>query len=142
MVFGILLTLFGIGAACALLYNAMVYALPVGLGMWAGFALMHAGAGAVEAIGVGLLVGGIVFAIGNLGFHATQSVMIRLAIAALFVIPAAYVGYTGTLEVSALGMLSSAWEHVVAVIGAVAIGGTAFARLVTGVDVVAQKDAI
>ncbi len=48
MVFGILLTLFGIGAACALLYNAMVYALPVGLGMWAGFALMHAGAGAVE----------------------------------------------------------------------------------------------
>ncbi|MBU6445491.1 MAG: hypothetical protein KGR48_16435, partial [Alphaproteobacteria bacterium] len=81
-----------------------------------------------------------VFAIGNLGFHASQSVLGRLAIVALFVLPAAYVGYTGTLEVSALGMTSSIWEHAIAIVGAVAIGGTAFVRLTSRADLPIQDE--
>ena len=129
MVFGVLLTFMGIGAVCALLYNCMVYALPVAVGLWAGFALLHAGAGPVIAIVAGFLTGGFVFAAGVVGFHASRSVVVRYAIAALFVVPAAYVGYTGTLEISALAMSSHVWEHIIAAIGAAAIAGTAFARL-------------
>lgn len=138
MVFGILLTLFGIGAACALLYNCMVYALPVTVGLWVGFAFIHVGAGAIAAVGAGFLAGGFVFAIRNVGFQASRSAVVRYAIAALFVLPAAYVGYLSTLQLSALEMSSNVWEHAFAVVGAIAVGGTAFARLVSGDDMQAE----
>ncbi len=45
MIFGLLLAVAGIGAACALIYRAAVYAVPFATGVWAGFAALDAGSG-------------------------------------------------------------------------------------------------
>jgi hypothetical protein len=134
MVFGVLLTLFGIGAACAFLYKCAVYALPVAVGLWVGFGTMHLGAGPLGGIVLGFLAGGIAFALGQAVFELTRSNLVRYVVAMAFVVPAAYVGYDAALELSALGISSNIWQHLFAVIGSVAVGSTAFLRLVTPQD--------
>ena len=53
----------------------------------------------------------------------------RAAIALLFAAPAAVAGYHATLGLAHIGVPSMAWRQVFAVIGAIAVGGTAFVRM-------------
>ena len=129
--FGIFLLVVGIGAFCVLLFNTAVYALPFVTGVWVGFHVLDWGAGPVIAFVIGFLAGGMTYGVGLIVFERSQSVALRLVTAIIFVVPAVYVGYTGTLQLSALAMSSNLWEHVLAVIGAIAVGSTAFTRLVT-----------
>lgn len=128
--FGLLLVFVGIGAACVLLYNVAVYALPFAIGVWVGFAVLHWGGGPILGIVIGLVAGGMAYGVGEQIFEHSHSVPLRLATAIVFVAPAVYVGYSGTLQLSALAMSSSFWEHVLAVIAAISVGSTTFIRLV------------
>jgi len=128
--FGILLLFVGIGAFCALLYNAAVYALPVVIGLWVGFAALHLGAGPILSFAIGCIAGGMVYGIGVVVFERSHSIVLRLAVAIIFVAPAVYVGYSSTLQLSALVMPPDIWQHVLALVDAVAVGSTAFIRLV------------
>jgi hypothetical protein len=47
----------------------------------------------------------------------------------LFVVPAAIAGYHLTLGLARLGMVSEGWREAFAIVGAVVIGGTAWARV-------------
>jgi hypothetical protein len=59
----------------------------------------------------------------------TRSVILRAAIAAAFAVPAAVAGYHVVLVMSQIGVPSLAWREVVACLGALFIGGTAWTRL-------------
>jgi len=131
MVFGILLTLFGIGALCVLLYNFAVYALPAFVGLYVGFGALHWGVGEFVAIVIGLFVGGAVFGLCQAAMAHTHRNSIRHLIVALFVAPAVAVGYSSGLQLSTLGMSSTVGQHLFAVIGAISVGATAFMRLVS-----------
>jgi len=132
MAFGLLLMVFGIGAFCALIYKMAVYALPVMVGLWAAFAAFHSGSGPVLAFAVGFVVGVAVFGIGQSVWNSRQPKALRYAVALLFVAPATLTGYYTTQQFSTLVVPSSSWQLVSAIVGAIAIGLTAFVWL-TGV---------
>jgi hypothetical protein len=136
MVFGLFLALFGIGAFCVLIYKATVYALPVAVGFWCGFAALHSGSGVVVAFAVGFVAGGIVFGVGQLVWNSRQPKAFRYAVVLLFVVPAVWTGYCATEQLSTLVVPSAIWRSALAVVGAVAVGLTAFARLTTGASLI------
>lgn len=107
MVFSLLLMMFGIGALCALLYNAVAYALPVTVGIEAGLWAMKAEAGSVGGIVAGLVAGVMTFLLGQVVFSTTRSDILRFAVVLAFVIPAAIAGYSAALDILGSGLITS-----------------------------------
>ena len=129
LIVGIIFSVFGIGFFCWLLFTLAVYALPFFAGMTAGLAAFHTGAGVIGALIVGVLAGGATLAIGQIVFAMVRSPLIRAVIALLYAVPATIAGYHATLGLAHIGVPSEAWREVFAVIGAVLVGGTAWARM-------------
>ena len=130
IIIGLVLSVFGIGFFCWLLFTLAVYALPFFAGLTAGLAAFHSGAGVIGALIVGVLAGGA---------HPrrsdrspSQSVrppLIRAVIGLLFAVPAAIAGYHATLGLAQIGVPSEGWREAFAVVGAIFVGGTAWARM-------------
>jgi hypothetical protein len=97
----------------------------INAGIWA----YHSGAGLLGTPLVAFAAGGMTLAIAQIAFAATQSLFMRAAIAALFALPATFAGYHVVLAMAQIGVPSLAWQEVFACLGAVFIGGTAWARL-------------
>lgn len=131
MVFSLLLMVFGIGAFCALIYNGVVYALPVIVGIETALWAIHVGAGSLGGVAVGFLVGGMIFALGQFVLATTRSNIVRFGIVFVFVAPAVIAGYNGILEIAGWGVPSVFWRHIFAISGAAIVGGTALVRLIT-----------
>jgi hypothetical protein len=125
---GAIALLAGLGTFCVLLYNAMVYALPVTIGLWAGFWAMHAGAGAGSVL-IGAAAGAMAFALGELAITSNRSPLIRWIVLLASAVPAIIAGYGMILQISELGITSLVWRHIFAVVGAGAIGCTVVSRL-------------
>ena len=73
----IVLSLFGIGFLCWLMFNLAVYALPFFAGMTAGLAAYHSGAGLVGGLIVGFTAGAITLVIGQAIFATFASPVLR-----------------------------------------------------------------
>lgn len=129
LVIGLVLSVAGIGVLCWLLFTLAVYALPFFAGLTAGFAAYHSGSGVIGAIIVGVLAGGATLAIGQIAFATVRMPLIRAAIGLLYAVPAAVAGYHATLGLAHIGVPSEAWREAFAIIGAIAVGGTAWARI-------------
>jgi hypothetical protein len=127
--FGAIALLVGLGGFFILLYSSMVYALPITIGLWAGFWAMHAGAG-VGSILIGAAAGAAAFALGQLVIATNRSPLIRWIVLLAFTVPAVIAGYSLILQFSELGVASLAWRHIFAVVGAATIGCTVISRLV------------
>jgi hypothetical protein len=125
----LVLGVFGIGFFCWLLFTLAVYALPFFAGVTAGLVAYHSGSGAIGGFLVGLIAGIITLVMGQIMFAAVRSPLIRALIALLFAIPACLAGYFATLGLARIGMPSTIWREIFAVIGAMAVGGTAWARM-------------
>ncbi len=127
--FGILLSLAAIGFLCWLLFTLAVYALPffagVSLGMWA----YGTGAGWLGAIIIGFVGAGLTFGVGQFLLATVRPIWARLLIAIAFVAPAVIAGFHATHGVVKHTMPSETWQIVFSIIGAVAVGVTAFARI-------------
>jgi disulfide bond formation protein DsbB len=80
---------------------------------------------------VGLLAAGATLGLGQLLIGTVRPLWARLAIAIAFVAPAAIAGYHATLGIVKHTMPSETWQIAFSIIGAIAVGATAFAR-VTG----------
>jgi len=106
-----------------------VQALPVFVGLAAGVAAYQTGSGEFGAFLVGLIAGALTLATGQIPVAALRSPLIRTAIALVFAVPAAMAGYHAALGLAQLGAPAELWQHAFAVIGAVAVGATAWARL-------------
>lgn len=83
MFFGAFLSLLGIGFFCWLLFTLAVYALPFFVGLSAGIASFHDGAGVLGAIVVTVVCGAATLAVGQILFAAVRSPLYRGLIALL-----------------------------------------------------------
>jgi hypothetical protein len=128
---GLFLNVAVLALLCWALFSLAIYALPAFLGVSAFFALHAAGQGEIFAAIGGVLAGGLAWGVGKAAVALTRSATLRLLIAVAFAAPAAIAGYHLLYGFSALGSLTDVWRLVIGVIGAVAIGATAFARLVS-----------
>ena len=126
---GLLLNTVGIGLFCWLIFTLAVYALPFIVAVSVGMAAYHSGAGALGAPLTGIAAGAATLAIGQVAFAVSRSLILRAAIAAAFAIPASVAGYHVVLVMSQVGVTALAWREVFACVGAMFIGGTAWARL-------------
>ena len=126
---GILASIAAIGGLCWLLFTLAVFALPffagVGTGTWA----YQTGAGWLGAIIVGLVGAALTLGLGQFLLAIIRPLWIRLAIALAFVAPAALAGYHATHGIVKHTMPSDTWQTIFSVIGAVAVGITAFVRI-------------
>ena len=129
LVLGLILSVFGIGFFCWLIFTLIVYAVPFVVGLTAGMAAFHSGAGVIGALVVGVAVGALTLFVGQVAFASVRSFILRAAIALLYAVPAAIAGYHAVLGLSQIGVPSLLWREVFAWIGALFIGGTAWARM-------------
>ena len=75
------------------------------------------------------LLAGLVLALGQGLLMVVRPLWARFLIALAFVAPAGVAGFHATLGITRLLMPSEAWQVVFAIIGAVAVGITAFLRV-------------
>jgi hypothetical protein len=97
--------------------------------MTAGLYAHQTGIEPLGAVGVGIIAAAFVLVIGQTIFSLVRTPILRIAVALMFAVPAALAGYYATFGLSGLTMTSDLWRQVSAVIGAVAIGATAWTRL-------------
>jgi hypothetical protein len=128
---GIVLNILGLGFFCWVLFTLAVYALPLFVGMTAGLYAHESGIGPLGAIGLGIVAAAFVLVIGQMIFSIVRTPILRITVALMFAVPAAIAGYYATFGLSGLTMTSDLWRQVFAVIGAVVIAATAWARLAT-----------
>ncbi|MGO8918198.1 MAG: hypothetical protein ACLQJR_20045 [Stellaceae bacterium] len=129
IIVGIILSVFGIGFFCWLLFTLAVYALPFFAGLTVGLAAFHSDAGVIGAIIIAVIAGGATLAIGQIAFATVRSPLVRAVIGLLYAVPAAIAGYHATLGLAHIGVPSEGWREAFAVVGAILIGGTAWARM-------------
>ena len=128
IVIGLILGVFGIGFFCWVLFTLAIYALPFFVGLTAGLAAFHGGAGVLGALAVGAAAGIATLIAGELAFAATRSIIIRAASVLLFAVPAAIAGYHATLGVAEIGVPSHGWRVAFSIVGAIIVGGMAWGR--------------
>ena len=129
IVLGILVSIAAIGTMCWLLFNLAVFALPFFIGLNAGTLAYDTGAGWLGGIVVGLLAAGLTLAVGQGLLMLIRPMWARLLIALAFVAPAGMAGFYATLGIVKHMMPSEIWQLIFSVIGAVAVGVTAFLRV-------------
>ena len=110
-------------------FTLAVHALPIFVGITRGFAAYHSGSGEIGAILVGLIAGALTLAAGQIALAAFRSPIVRASIALLFVGPAAMAGYHAALGLAQIGASAEIWQKAFALIGAIAVGGTAWVRM-------------
>lgn len=126
---GILLSIAAISFFCWLLFTLAVFALPFFAGVTAGAWAYHTGAGWLGAILIGVVGAGLTLGIGQILLMIVRPLWARLVIALVFVAPAAIAGFHATHGIVKHTMPSETWQIVFSVIGAVAVGVTAFVRV-------------
>ena len=126
---GIVLSIFGLGFFCWLLFTLAVYALPFLAGLTAGLAALQSGAGVIGGLVVGFLAGGATLALGQMAFATARKPLIRIIIGLLYAVPATVAGYQVSFALAGIGMSSGGWQTAFAVVGAILSGVTAFSRM-------------
>lgn len=129
LIIGIVLGFVALGYFCWLLFALAVNALPFFAGVTAGLAAFHSGSGPAGAIVVGFIAGVVTLVVGQIAFAAVRSLVMRATIALLFAAPATVAGYHATLGLVKIGAPSPDCCEILAVIGAIVVGATAWARM-------------
>jgi len=129
IILGILLSIAAIGFFCWLLFTLAVFALPFFVGVSAGTWVYHTGAGWLGSVLVGLTAAGLTLGLGQVLLMTIRPLWARLLIALAFVAPAVFAGYHATHGIVQHTMPSETWQMAFSVIGAIAVGVTAFTRV-------------
>ena len=129
MIIAILGSITAIAVLCWLLFTLAIYALPALGGVAAGMWAYQTGAGLPGSIVVGLVGAGLVFGLAQVLILFAPPMWLKLSVALAFVAPAAVAGFHATHGIVKHLMPSETWQTVFSVIGAVAVGITAFVRV-------------
>jgi hypothetical protein len=129
LIIGILLNIVGLGIFCWALFALATHALPFFVGMTVGIYSFQVGAGPFGAIVVGFVAGSTTLVAGQFAFSVARSPIVRLVVGLLFALPAACAGYDVTLAFAHIGVPYGWWREAFAVVGAITVGGTAWARM-------------
>lgn len=124
-----ILSLFGLGFLCWALFNLAVYALPVFVAISTGQFALASGAGPIGAILTGLFAGAVTIVLGQIAFATIGSKPVRLALGALYALPAGVAGFSAIKGLSGIGGAGESWTLVFASIGALVVGVTAWSRV-------------
>ena len=103
--------------------------LPFFIGLNAGIWAYGTGAGWLGGILIGLIAAGLTVAVGQGLLMLVRPIWARLLIALTFVAPAGVAGFYATLGIVKHMMPSETWQIIFSVVGAVAVGVTAFLRV-------------
>ena len=141
LVIGLVLSMFGIGLFCWLIFTLAVYALPFFVALSAGIAAFHSGAGVAGALLLGVVAGALTLGFGQVAFALARPLALRVIIAAAFAVPAAIAGYHTVLGLSQIGVPSLLWREIFAWAGAIVIGCTAWLRMTVLADPVSLRPA-
>jgi hypothetical protein len=88
------------------------------------------GTGPFAAIVVGFIAGGITLVLGRTAASVERAPIVRILIGLVFAsLPAACAGYDATLALAHIGTSSEWWRKSFAMLGAITVGSTAWARL-------------
>ena len=129
ILFAILIAITAIGLFCWLLFTLATFALPLFAGIAAGTWAYHTGSGWIGAILIGLIGAALTLGLGQFLLIVVRPTWARLLIALIFVAPAAIAGYYATHGIVKHAMPSESWQIAFSIIGAVAVGITAFLRV-------------
>ena len=129
IILAILASLAAIGLLCWLLFTLAVFALPAFVGVTAGAWAHGTGAGIPGAVLVGAVAAALTLAAGHLLITFVRPMWLKLIVAAGFVAPAAIAGFHATHGIVKHLMPSEGWQNAFSVIGAIAVGITAFVRV-------------
>jgi len=140
MLVSTLFTLFGLGAICWILFNLAVYALPFAIGLTSGMYLYETGQGVFLSIIAGLFIGGFISALGEFAFDRIRSIPIKLAIGLIYAIPAGIAGFHAAKGLAEFGSAGAATITLLSWLGALVVGGTAWARVSGWSEVNAMSD--
>jgi hypothetical protein len=97
--------------------------------MTVGIHSFQAGAGPFGAIVAGFVTGGFTLVLGRYAISVARSPIVRLVIGLLFAVPAARAGYDVSVALAHIGIPSEWWRESFAMLGAIAVGCTAWARM-------------
>ena len=139
LIVGILLNIVGIGVLCWALFMLAVHALPFFVGMAAGIYSIQIGVGPFGTIVIGFTVACCTFVAGRYAVSVVRSPVVRILIGLLFAVPAARAGYDVTLALAHIGIPSERWRESFAMLGAIAVGCTAWARVSMQTDPVLRS---
>ena len=126
---GIVFSIAAIGVLCWLLFTLAIYALPAFAGVTAGMWAYDSGAGWPGGIAISLVAAALIFGVGQLLLAFARLLWLRIVIALTFVAPAAIAGYHATHGIVKHAMPSETWQIAFSVVGAIAVGVTAFLRI-------------
>ena len=140
MFFSTLFTLFGLGALCWILFNLAVYALPFAIGLTSGMYLYETGQGVFLSIIAGLFIGGFVAALGEFAFDRIRWAPLKLAIGLIYAIPAGIAGFHAAKGLAEFGSAGAVTVTFLSWLGALVVGGTAWARVSGWSEVNAMSD--
>ena len=129
IILAILASLVAIGLLCWLLFTLAVFALPAFVGVTAGAWAHDSGAGIAGAIVVGAIAAAMTLVIGHLLIAFVRPMWLKFVVATAFVAPAAIAGSHATHGIVKHLMPSDGWQIAFSIIGAVAVGITAFVRV-------------
>jgi len=129
ILFAILISIAAIGLFCWLLFTLATVALPLFMGVSVGVWAYNVGAGWLGAILIGLIGAAMTLGTGQILLIVVRPTWARLLIAMIFVAPAAIAGYHATHGIVKHAMPSESWQIAFSIIGALAVGITAFLRV-------------
>ena len=129
MIISTILSLFGLGVICWVLFSLAVYALPFFVAVTVGHTLYTSEVGLIGAISAAFIAGTATLIFGQIAFATIRSTPVRLTLGALYAFPAGIAGFHAIKGLSGMGGADETWTFVFAGIGAVVIGVTAWARV-------------
>lgn len=145
MFIGSLVSLLGLGILLWLLFTLAIYALPFFVGLTVGMYVHESGAGLGESLGAGLLVGVAALVVGQFLVAIFGNPWLQAIVALVYAVPAALAGYYSVYGLSGIGFETEFFRVVLAGIGGVVIGGTAWVRMGdlfgTGTDPIGENEA-
>jgi hypothetical protein len=129
MVLALILLIVAFAILLRLMFGLAVFALPVAVGGGAALMAHATGAGIFGASLVGLCVGTLALGAGQAVFGLASSSVARLAVGAIYAVPAAALGFRLAYGVLGIGVDAEAWRVALSLIGAAVTGVVAFQRV-------------
>ena len=129
MIVSTALSLLGLGFLVTILFSLAVYALPFFVAMSVGIYVYDTDAGVLASLVSAFLSGAATLVFGQIAFATIKSFPVRLAVGALYALPAGIAGFHTIKGLSEIGGAGGAWTLVFGWIGAFVVGGTAWARI-------------
>ena len=114
------LSLLGLGVICWILFSLAVYALPFFVAVTVGHYLYTSEVDFISAIAAAFFAGAATLILGQIAFATIRSTPVRLALGALYALPAGLAGFHAIKGLSQIGSADETWTLV---------GVTAWARV-------------